>query len=210
MFPRSEDVSERYAARAKAQRGSSKVALVRTMTTSGWGRVPTKTQRHRGPRADNGDERVGPGADNGNGHNDVEANAGRQRTKMQPYDDPGDVGAGCSPDNGDERVGPRADKGDGWLGSGAEKGDEQMGPHANKGDGQIELSANKDALTSGAWDGCEAGTCLRAAVRGPMAARWSTACIMPSDGIFATALAGVSRFTHGSPRQTFVVRCFNA
>ncbi|KAJ7818398.1 hypothetical protein B0H14DRAFT_2601278 [Mycena olivaceomarginata] len=104
---------------------------------------------------DNGNERVGPGADNGNGWVELHANkdammwrrmrAG-QRTKMQPYDHPGDVGAGCSPDNGDERVGPRADKGDGWLGSRVEKGDEQMGLHADKGDGRVESSANKDGV----------------------------------------------------------------
>ncbi|KAJ7881494.1 hypothetical protein B0H14DRAFT_2565731 [Mycena olivaceomarginata] len=72
----------------------------------------------------------------------------------------------------------------------------------------IDWSSLATALTSGAWDGREAGTCLRAAVRGPMAARRSTARIMPSDGIFATALAGVLRLTHGSPRQTVVTMDF--
>ncbi|KAJ7898516.1 hypothetical protein B0H14DRAFT_2557015 [Mycena olivaceomarginata] len=171
-----------------------------------------------GPRADNGDERVGPGVDNGDGWVELHAEKdamtwGRmragQRTKMWPYDDPGDVGVGCSPDNGDEWVVLRADKGDGQLCLCVEKGDEQMGLCADKGDGRIESSANKDALTSSVWDGHEAGTCLRAAVRGPMAVQRPTACIMLSDSIFATALASVSWLTHGSPRQTFVVQCFN-
>ncbi|KAJ7840103.1 hypothetical protein B0H14DRAFT_2587666 [Mycena olivaceomarginata] len=135
------------------------------------------------------------GADNGDGWVELGADKdattwGRmqagQRTKMRPYDDPGDVGAGCPPDNGDERVGPRAHKGDGRLGSRVENGDEQMGPRADKGEGWVESSANKDGMHK------------------------STARIMPLDGIFATALVGVSRLTHGSPQQTFVVRCFNA
>ncbi|KAJ7868336.1 hypothetical protein B0H14DRAFT_2572359 [Mycena olivaceomarginata] len=78
-----------------------------TKTTSGWGRGVDKDDGQAGPRADNGDERVGPGADNGDGwvelHADKDATTwGRmragQRTKMRPCDDPGDVGAGCSPD----------------------------------------------------------------------------------------------------------------
>ncbi|KAJ7847825.1 hypothetical protein B0H14DRAFT_2583371 [Mycena olivaceomarginata] len=153
--PRSEEVSERYAARAKAERGSSKV----------------------GPRADNEDERVEMRAEKDTktwgrmraGHN----------TRVQPCGDPGDVEAGHSPDNaetqggwspdkddervglgvdkddgqacpradnGDKWVGPRVEKGDGWLGSRVEKGDEQMGPHADKGDGRVESSANKDGV----------------------------------------------------------------
>ncbi|KAJ7860703.1 hypothetical protein B0H14DRAFT_3134791 [Mycena olivaceomarginata] len=110
----------------------------------------------------------------------------RQRTKMWPYDDPGHMGTGCSPDNGDKRVGLCVDKGDGRLGSRVEKGDEQMGPRVDKG-----VPTKTVYIASRGHDR-------------------STACIMPLDGIFATALAGVSRLNHGSPQQTFVVGCFNA
>ncbi|KAJ7310101.1 hypothetical protein DFH08DRAFT_823139 [Mycena albidolilacea] len=54
-----------------------------------------------GPRADNGEKRVGPGANNGDGWVELHADKdsmmwGRmwpgQRTKMRPYDNPGDMG----------------------------------------------------------------------------------------------------------------------
>ncbi|KAJ7729422.1 hypothetical protein B0H14DRAFT_2640427 [Mycena olivaceomarginata] len=136
---------------AEARGGDSRP----TKTASGWGWGVNKDDGQEGPRADNGDERVGPGAGNGDGWVELCADKdtttwGRmragQRTKMRPYGDPGDMGAGCSPDNGDERVGLRADKGDGRLGSRVKKGDERMGLRADKADGRVESSPNKDGV----------------------------------------------------------------
>jgi hypothetical protein len=77
---------------------------VRTIATIGWGRVRTMaTGQWVELRADKDATTWG------------QMRAG-QRTKMWPYDNPGDMGAGCSPDNGNERVGLRADEGNGgWV-----------------------------------------------------------------------------------------------
>ncbi|KAJ7691382.1 hypothetical protein B0H14DRAFT_2652047 [Mycena olivaceomarginata] len=164
-----------------------------------------------GPRADKGDGQVVPRADNGDEqvelHADKDATTwgqmrAGQRTKMRPYDDPGDMGAGCSPDNGDERVGLRVDKGDGWLGSHVEKGDEQMGPRADKGDGRVESSANKDDAQGGhLLQGRCAGTNGSVVVYGMHYAVGRHIC---------HGIGGCPAAHHGSPQQTFVVRCFNA
>ncbi|KAJ7700534.1 hypothetical protein B0H14DRAFT_2648773 [Mycena olivaceomarginata] len=158
-----------------------------TKTASGWGRASTKTTGRKALVRT------------------MATSGWVQRTKMRPYDDPGDMGAGCSPNNGDERVGLRADKGNGQLGLHVEKGDEQMGPRADKGDGRVESSANKDGLHKArrrfakhcqAVHGMGTRHLPQGGCAGTNGSTGSMARIMPSDGIFATALAGVSRLTH--------------
>ncbi|KAJ7818400.1 hypothetical protein B0H14DRAFT_2601281 [Mycena olivaceomarginata] len=153
--PRSEMTVESRFGSAIALFLTDRWALVRTMTTSGWRCVPTKTQRCGGE--------CGPATTRGCSHVVIQVTWGRDTRPTMPRrgggwspdKDDERVGLGVDKDdgqarpradNGNERVGPRADKGDGWLGSRVEKGDEQMGPHADKGDGWVESSANKDSV----------------------------------------------------------------
>ncbi|KAJ7841155.1 hypothetical protein B0H14DRAFT_2586999 [Mycena olivaceomarginata] len=139
-----------------------------TKTASGWGWGVNKDDGQEGPRADNGDERVGPGAGNGD----------ERRTKMRPYGDPGDMGAGCSPDNGNERVGLRADKGDGRLGSRVKK-------RATSG-----WVCVPTKLTGGLSRVPTKTACIKRVGISPSTDKRSTARIMPSDGMFCHGIGG--------------------